>query len=44
MRMFFYWSYQPTYAKNVPVLVGSQIIDRAMKVIMKGELARATLT
>ena len=39
------WSYQPkTYSKKVPVMVGSRIIDRAMGMIMKGELVRATAT
>ena len=33
-----------TYSKKVPVIVGSKIIDRAMEMIMKRELARATVT
>ena len=33
-----------TYSKKVKVMVGSRIIDRAMRMIMKGELARATVT
>ena len=33
-----------TYAKKVLVMVGSKSIDRAMEVIMKGELAKATVT
>ena len=33
-----------TYSKKVPVMVGSKIIDRAMAMITKGELARATVT
>ena len=32
------------YAKKVPVVVGSKIIDRAMGMMMKGELAKATVT
>ena len=32
------------YAKKVLVVVGSKIINRVMKVIMNGELARATET
>ena len=33
-----------TYYKKVPVMVGSKIIDRAMGMMTKGELARATVT
>ena len=33
-----------TYSEKVPVMVGSTIIDRAMGMITKGELARATMT
>ena len=33
-----------TYSEKVPVMVGSKIIDRAMGMIMKGEVARATAT
>ena len=33
-----------TYSKKVLVMVGSKIIDRAMGMIMKGELVRATTT
>ena len=33
-----------TYSEKVPVMVGSKIIDRAMGMITKGELARATVT
>ena len=33
-----------TYSEKVPVMVGSKIIDRAMRMIMKGELVRATMT
>ena len=33
-----------TYSEKVMVVVGSRIIDRAMGMIMKGELARATVT
>ena len=33
-----------TYSEKVPVMVGSNIIDRAMGMIMKGELVRATAT
>ena len=33
-----------TYSEKVPVLLGSKIIDRMMGMIMKGELARATIT
>ena len=32
------------YAKKVAVKVGSKIIDRAMRIIIKGELAKATTT
>ena len=33
-----------TYSKKVPVMVGSKIIDRVMGMIIKVELARATMT
>ena len=33
-----------TYSKNVPVMVGSKIIDRAMGMMTKGELTRAATT
>ena len=33
-----------TYAKKVPVMVGSKIIDRTMEMIKKGELAKSTVT
>ena len=33
-----------TYAKKVLVMVGSKIIDRAMGMITKGELAKTTVT
>ena len=33
-----------TYSEKLPVVVESQIIDRAMGMIMKGELVRATMT
>ena len=33
-----------TYAKKVLVMVVSKIIDRAMRIIMKGELAKAPAT
>ena len=33
-----------TYSKKVPAMVGSKIIDRAMGMITKGELVRATMT
>ena len=33
-----------TYAEKVPVMVGSNIIDRAMGIILKGELSKMTMT
>ena len=33
-----------TYSEMVPVVVGSKIIDRAMSIITKGELVKATMT
>ena len=33
-----------TYSKKVPVIVGTKIIDRAMGIIIKGELAKATMS
>ena len=33
-----------TYSEKVPVMVGSKIIDRVMRMITKGELVRATVT
>ena len=33
-----------TYSKMVPVVVGSKIIDRALSLITKGELEKATMT
>ena len=33
-----------TYAKRVLVMVGSKIIDRAIGMIKKGEIAKATVT
>ena len=33
-----------TYAEKVPVVVGSKIINKAMGIITKGELAKATMT
>ena len=33
-----------TYSKKTPVMVGSKIIDRAMRVITKGELLKMTTT
>ena len=32
------------YSEKVPFMVGSKIIDRAMGMIMKGELVKATVT
>ena len=32
-----------TYSEKIPIMVGSKIIDRAMGMITKGELARATV-
>ena len=32
-----------TYSKTVPVMVGSKIIDRALSLITKGELKKATM-
>ena len=32
------------YSETVPVVVGSKIIDRAMSIITKGELAKVTMT
>ena len=33
-----------TYSEMVPVMVGSKIIDRAMSLMTKGELTKATMT
>ena len=33
-----------TYSRKVPVMLGSKIIDRVMGIIMRGELAKATVT
>ena len=33
-----------TYSEMVPIMVGSKIIDRAMSIITKGDLAKATMT
>ena len=33
-----------TYSEKVPVMVGSKIIDQAMRIITKGELAKVTTT
>ena len=33
-----------TYSEKIPVVVGSKIIDGAMRVVTKGELAKATMT
>ena len=32
-----------TYSEMVPVMVGSKIIDRAMSLMTKGELAKVTM-
>ena len=32
-----------TYSKMVPVMIGSKIIDRALSLIMKGELEKVTM-
>ena len=33
-----------TYSENVQVMVGSKIIDQAMRIITKGELGKVTMT
>ena len=33
-----------TYSKMVLFMVGSKIIDRAMRIITRGELTKATMT
>ena len=33
-----------TYSEQVPVMVGSKIIDWAMRIITKGELTKVTMT
>ena len=34
----------PTYSETVPVVIGSEIIDRALSLMTKGELAKVTMT
>ena len=33
-----------THSEKIPVMVGSKIIDRAMRTITKGEFAKVTMT
>ena len=33
-----------TYCETVPVVVGCKIIDRAMRIITRGELVKVTMT